>query len=249
MGLKQQLKIILKNITGLSIYKNIPFGIDPLHDIKQRMTGYKFTTFLDVGANIGQTAKQIRLAFPHAIIHSVEPVKNTFQLLQQNTKSDNIITHNVALGSKNEIIEIKIDGSNTNNSINSMLNDNNELVSGNIITERIQVISTLDFCKSLNIGHIDYLKIDTEGYDLEVIKGASALLAEQAIGFIEAEVSMNPGNTFHVSLEEVKNYMEQHNYFLFGLYEQVLEWKTAAPVLRRSNALFISSHLVKEYTN
>lgn len=248
MGLKQQLKVILKNITGLSIYKNIPFGIDPLHDIKQKMTGYKFTTFLDVGANIGQTAKQIRLAFPDAIIHSIEPVKNTFHLLQQNTKGDNIITHHVALGSKNEIIEIKIDGSNTNTSINSMLNDNNELVSENIITEKIRVISTIDFCKSLNIGHIDYLKIDTEGYDLEVIKGASGLLAEHAISFIEAEVSMNPGNTFHVSFEEVKKYMEQHNYFLFGLYEQVLEWKIAAPVLRRSNALFISGRLVKQYT-
>ena len=100
----------------------------------------------------------------------------------------------------------------------------------------------------MGIKHIDYLKIDTEGYDLEVIKGASDLLSRNAISFIEVEVSMNPNNTFHVSLEEVKKHLGQNNYFLFGLYEQVLEWKIKAPVLRRCNALFISGALAKQYT-
>ena len=248
MSLKDQLKSILKKTTGLSFYKNQPLGIDPFHDIKQRMTGYDFKTFLDVGANVGQTARHIRTAFPNAVIHSVEPIKKTFQLLQQNTNGYNVITHHLALGSKNETVEINMDENNTNSAINSLVRSNNEIISGQAFTETIRVVTTSDFCSSLGIKHIDYLKIDTEGYDLEVIKGASDLLSRNAISFIEAEVSMNPNNTFHVSLEEVKKYLEQNNYFLFGLYEQVLEWKIKAPVLRRCNALFISGALVKEYT-
>jgi FkbM family methyltransferase len=229
MSLKGTVRYILKKITGLSFYTNEPFGADPFNDIKQRMTGYDFNIFLDVGANVGQTAKHIRAAFPNAVIHSVEPIKNTFQLLQQNTKGYNVSTHNIALGSKNETIEVNMDGNNTNSSINSLVSGNNEINSKQTITEKITVVTTADFCSSLGITHIDYLKID-------------------AISFVEAEVSMNPGNTFHVSFEEVKKYLEQKNYFLFGIYEQVLEWKTTAPVLRRSNALFISGALAKQYT-
>ncbi len=248
MSVKDKLKSVLKTTTGLSFYKDLPFGVDPFHDIKQRMKGYDFKTFFDVGANVGQTAQHIRAAFPNAVIHSVEPIKKTFELLQQNTKGLNVTTHNLALGSKNETIEVNIDETNTNNSINSLVSGNNEITSGQTFTEKIQVVATADFCSSLGIKHIDYLKIDTEGYDLEVIKGAEALVKENAISFIEAEVSMNPQNTFHVSFEEVKKYLEERGYFLFGLYEQVLEWKTKAPILRRSNALFISGKLVEQYT-
>ena len=248
MSLKDRLRSIIKKTTGLSLYKQLPFGTDPFEDVKRRMTGYDFKTFLDVGANVGQTAIHIRTAFPKAIIHSVEPIKNTFKILQQNTQGYNVITHNIGLGAKNEIIEVHIDEGNTNSTINSLVKENNEIISGKTVTEKIQVLTANDFCKEQNITHIDYLKIDTEGYDLEVIKGAVTLIESNAIGFIEAEVSMNPGNTFHVSFEEVKKYLEQHNYFLFGLYEQVLEWKIQAPVLRRSNALFISGALVKQYT-
>lgn len=247
MGLKHTVKIILTQITGHFFFKELPHGTDPYYDIKKRMTGYDFKVFIDVGANIGQTANQIREAFPKAVIHSVEPLKETYLILQQNTKGKNVLTHNIALGSKNEIIEVKIDKANTNSAINSMQNEKNKIASGEVHVEMIQVIKTIDFCKKHRISHIDYLKIDTEGYDLEVIKGAKEMLDENAIGFVEVEVGMNKGNKFHISLEEVKIYMEDHNYLLFGLYEQVLEWKTKAPVLRRSNAVFISAKLAEKY--
>ncbi len=248
MSLKDQLKSILKKITGLSFYKNPPFGVDPFTDVKSRMSGYAFKTFVDVGANVGQTATQIRDAFSSATIHSIEPIKKTYQLLQQNVSDYNIITHNHALGSKNETVEIKLDERNNNSTIYSLKAENNLSVSGVVHTEKIQVFTAVDFCKQEGITQIDYLKIDTEGYDLEVIKGAAPLLATNSISFIEAEVSMNPGNTFHVSFEEVKKYLEQQNYMLFGLYEQVQEWNVKAPVLRRCNALFISGVLAKQYT-
>lgn len=245
MNIKGWLKNTVQKVTGLTIYKTVPFGVDPFYDIKQRLPAYDFKTFLDVGANVGQTAKHIREAFPVATIHSIEPIQKTFDLLRFNTAGLNVKVHNHALGARNEIISIKIDEGNENSSINSLVKDNNEITTGNTVMEDIQVLTVTEFCNLQKIERVDYLKIDTEGFDLEVIKGASAMLENHKVSFIEAEVSMNPGNNFHVSFEEVKKYLEEKKYFLFGIYEQVHEWKPKTHVLRRSNVLFISEKLIK----
>src|SRR5262249_15432267 len=54
---------------------------------------------------------------------------------------------------------------------------------------QIQVrCSTLDkFCSERGVKQIDVLKIDTEGFDFEVLKGASSMLARKAIKFIYFE--------------------------------------------------------------
>ena len=49
-------------------------------------------------------------------------------------------------------------------------------------------VSSLDcFCKDQNIDRIDVLKIDTEGHELEVLKGAVNLLSSRKIRYIYAE--------------------------------------------------------------
>ena len=64
------------------------------------------------------------------------------------------------------------------------------------------------------------LTIDTEGHDLEVLRRAQPLLRRGAIDIAQAEVSMNPENTLHVSFSAVREFLEQFEYRLFGLYEQ-----------------------------
>lgn len=54
------------------------------------------------------------------------------------------------------------------------------------------------------------------------------------------EVSMNPGNTYHVSFETIKKYLEKYDYRIFGIYEQTSKWLIQAPVLRRVNILFVA---------
>ena len=44
-----------------------------------------------------------------------------------------------------------------------------------------------DFCRANGVDKIDVLKVDAEGYDLHVIKGASRMLSEGRIDFIYAE--------------------------------------------------------------
>ena len=244
MNIRQQTRSILKKVTGLTFYKKLPFGLDVLGDIKFRMKEYNFQTLFDVGANRGQTAKYMRKKFPEAKIYCFEPIKDTYELLQQKTKELGLSYYNLALGAESGEVEVKVDVQNRNSTRNTLIKENTFHDPSAVKVEKVQVVKLADFCKQNHIEKIDYLKIDTEGYDLEVLKGATEMLEDGSIAFVQAEVSMNPKNTFHVDFVEVKNFLEKYKYVLFGIYEQ--KQQRGTPMLRRSNVVFVSEKLVKK---
>ena len=71
---------------------------------------------------------------------------------------------------------------------------------------------------------IDFLKIDTEGVDLDVLKGGQSLLQSGAIPFILAEVGFHPNDDRKVLFDEVRHFLMPFGYHLFGIYDQNLEW-------------------------
>ena len=73
------------------------------------------------------------------------------------------------------------------------------------------------------------------------------MLRRGAIDLIEVEAGMNPDNELHVPFEQLKAFIEQHRYLLFGIYEQRHDWPTGRPILRRCNAVFISRDLADAY--
>jgi FkbM family methyltransferase len=245
MKLKKNLKQIFHITTGLTIYKKLPFGLDPFDDIRYHFKEYQFKTFFDVGANIGQSVSHIRKNFEKVDIFCFEPVSKTFDILKINTANQNVTCYQIALGAQNTEMDIYIDRNNKGSDMNSLKNitrpDHSDQI--DLVKEKIIVQTLDDFCSSNSINKIDYLKIDTEGYDLEVLKGGSNFIKNQSVGFIEVEVGMNPENKFHVGFVEVKKYLENFGYRIYGIYEQMQEWPTKTPVLRRVNVLYISKPL------
>jgi hypothetical protein len=102
-----------------------------------------------------------------------------------------------------------------------------------------------EFCSDRGIDHIDFLKIDTEGHDLEVLRGSERLLSEQRVDVVEVEAGMNIGNKRHVSFADLDQYLQERNYFVFGIYEQVNEWPIHRPQLRRTNPIYISRRVIE----
>ena len=241
--MKKQIRLLIEKMTGLHILQQLPLGVDEFADVKSRFPSHRFRVILDVGANVGQTAAHIRSHFPHAEIHSLEPITATYNKLVANTRHLNIKTHPYAIGATNEEIQVNLQVAEKDSVINSLTAANNAANTAATQTETVKVLTLERFCEMNNIKHIDFLKIDTEGFDLEVIKGAENLVRQQEIPFVIAEVSMNPTNTFHVSFEAVKQHMEARGYYLFALYDQTQEWKTKTPILRRVNALFVSGKM------
>ena len=119
-----------------------------------------------------------------------------------------------------------------------------DMVNADLPTEHTDVTTLDKFCEKEQVPNIHYLKIDTEGGDFEVLVGAEGMLKEEKIDFVEVEAGMSPNNTYHVPMENFKRYLEEHGYYLFGLYEQVEERRTRKPNLRRANLVFISNRLI-----
>jgi FkbM family methyltransferase len=240
-------KILLKKLfalLGIQIVFMPHRGVDLNQDIKFYLPNVSIDLIFDVGANIGQSVETYKAWFPKAKVHCFEPTKNTFEQLKANTKGgNNIQCHNLALGASNRTGDIVL---NKDLSVMNVLAPESEAI-GNIDvgTDRQEIsVETLDsFCHSNNIAEISYLKIDTEGSDLEVLKGANRMLTKKKISIIEVETGMNPDNTYHVPFECVKSYLESAGYFLFGIYEQVYEWQLNQPQLRRANSVFIAKQV------
>jgi len=82
----------------------------------------------------------------------------------------------------------------------------------------------LDRLDNLLEEHIDLLKIDTEGYELEVLKGSTHLLEEKNIDFIQLEY----GGTYQdggIKLNDVIEFLKKYNYKIYNYTEEFKEIK------------------------
>ena len=147
--------------------------------------------------------------------------------------TSNVHLYKLALGSENGTIEIKLQSQSLNNSLSlevqSTINSNN--------SQEIE-IDTLDRIMSrLGLTYIDFLKIDTKGFDLEVLKGAVKALEQGMIKFIYCEVGFY-GEADKVDLHLIIKYLTPFHYRFVGLYETMRIGFNKLPV-KFSNALFI----------
>lgn len=232
-----------KLING-KIVRSLPHGCDFFEDVQRFSSSYHFEVIVDVGANIGQSAVTFATRFKQARIISIEPVSSTFEILCKEVAPYPLVScYKIAFGASRGSSTIHLGD-------DSSMNQVEDLDAPSAITTDAEIIERIpldDFCSEQKIDRISFLKVDTEGRDLDVLKGAFRMLADQRIDFVEVEAGMNPGNTFHVPMEVLKSAMEQHGYMLFGIYEQMHEWPENKPHLRRSNLVFMSPGLIRSW--
>ena len=136
----------------------------------------------DVGAHKGETTRYFANEFPQATIRSFEPISENYELLLQNCKKlENHHAHNFALGNENTKTKIYLQGASV---IHSLREDLNKPSTEDSKSEEIEV-KTIDYLlQKFSCNNIDLLKIDVEGYEPAVLKGASKSLENKCINFI-----------------------------------------------------------------
>src|SRR5205814_3934857 len=127
------------------------------------------------------TVRLARNRFPDSKIFAFEPHPETFLKLAESIRDvKDVETINLALGSeigRKTMFEYDLPA------LNSLTPNAQFAVRFNKEAREIQVqTTTIDrFCADRGLDAIDVIKIDTEGFDLEVLKGAGLMIARQAI--------------------------------------------------------------------
>jgi FkbM family methyltransferase len=131
---------------------------------------------LDVGANIGMTALALSQICLRGQVVAIEPVPHTFHYLRRNVAqadSGNIKIFNFALGSREGLALMQ---GHPSNLACSFIADNYTILASDHFSHKITV-RRLDeaFCE-LSLDRLDFMKVDVEGYELEVFAGAKKTL-------------------------------------------------------------------------
>jgi len=161
--------------------------ITVIKEILERDKEIEDSSFLfDVGAYIGI----ISLAFnkfskKNCIIHSFEPFKKNFERLKKNidlNNLNNVFLNNFALGNKDEIVKLQ---NFLDPGMASIVKEdrNKEITSLHTVNS-----TTLEsYISKKNIPKINFIKIDTEGYDYKVLEGCKNLLKNNKIDYLLVE--------------------------------------------------------------
>lgn len=174
----------------------------------------------DVGANVGDWTALALSINPRQKIHCFEPSKATFQRLQTRGGA---ICNNFGLSSAPGEVELWVfdECSGTNS-----LYKRQGLQDAYGVTEQqrkeVVQMDTLDaYCRRVGVQTIDLMKVDVEGHELEVFKGAKEMLAHKSIKRIQFEYG-GCNIDSRVLLKDLFNFFQSHGYSLFKMFPHEL---------------------------
>ena len=161
---------------------------------------------LDCGANVGE----IFLAFENLNLDidylGFEPDPNVFDCLNLNTDKSN---YNCALSNRKEEVDFYIDSSGGNSSIRESKETK--------LKTKVEARLLDEFIKN---EKIKLLKIDAEGYELEVLLGGKDNLHN--ISYISVDCGAEKGISQETTFVEVNNYLTSKNFEIIAINEKRL---------------------------
>ena len=143
----------------------------------------------DCGSNIGLSVLYFKEVYPNAIIKAFEPDSNIFLLLRQNLKGlKKIQYYNKAVWVNNKNLTFNSDGADGGSLLGSSKNK--------VVVKAIRLKNLLE-----KENNIDFLKIDIEGAEIEVIKDCQRSLDKVQNIFIEYHSFINMKQSLQIILE------------------------------------------------
>jgi FkbM family methyltransferase len=180
------------------------------HFLERNKAKLQNGVLLDVGANHGAYARLLRVLAPTARIIAFEPHPSTFVTLRALLADlPSVELVNLAVGDEMgqlTLYDFRFSDGSTQASLNE---EAVALYSDDIVSHSVDCTTIDDYMAGSGLDRIDFLKIDTEGHDLSVLKGARAALRERRIRMIQFEfipANIATGATMHAFFEVLEGY-------------------------------------------
>ncbi len=192
--------------------------------------GFSPKTVLDIGAYEGHWAKDCQKIFPKSKILMLEGQTEKETILSNLTKANTSLNYKIALlGAETKEVTFNI-----YDTASSVFTESNET---NAATEQRTLSRLDDLVSNSDYSQPNFIKIDTQGYELEILKGAETTL--KYAEFVLMEVSfLNIYNEAPLA-SEVISFMKSKDFVVYDI----------CSLMRRpyDNALFQSDFLfIKE---
>lgn len=210
-------------------------GFD-LEDDLRRVMGTKPPLIFDVGANEGQTIRMMQRVFGSPRILAFEPSPRAFAALQKEKENfgPSVSLSPLGLGSSPGRRVLHEYEHNYLDSFHDFADD-----AGNPFRDIKEhgtveaAVETVDrIVEREDIERLDLLKIDTQGHDLEVLRGALGCLAAGKIGHVLVEMNYQSLYEGQPSASDLQAFLLTHGFRLVDLYEKhrhqhAIAWCTA----------------------
>ena len=173
----------------------------------------------DVGANVGELSLLFsRFCGQEGQVHAFEPSKASFDRLKVICKlpnRENIRPNHLALADKEGVVKLYVYGD--EQSVWDCLSQRPIQYFGSPLGTEDVLATTVDaYCTQNGISQIDLLKIDVEGAEYQVLRGASGMLERQQIRCCVFEFSPE---TLHMGNrpDEIRAYLKQFGYKIYNV--------------------------------
>lgn len=213
-----------------------------MYDVKRFSNIRDLDVIFDVGANIGQTASGLVRHFPNSRIYCFEPVYASFdQLMGSCGGYPNVTCIHSALGSAAAEKTIRLRKQSETNSFLEVAAAPEQFLD---VSETVTLQTVDAFCAARGITSIDILKMDVQGWETEVLAGASSMLTANKIRFVFAEVGFRPGNTEMQTFGELEEVITDYGFLFSGFYE-LFRYGDAKQFTLFANALYLNPNFEK----
>jgi FkbM family methyltransferase len=221
-----------------------------IHTILKKYIEQRQPVFFDIGANIGDYSIELGLEFPDASIYAFEPNPISYRILQSKVKNLNLKFYNIGFGSSESNLDFYTDkndlGSSHGSFYKEVLTDIHKYK--DLLSLRIKSTKLDTFCVDNDISYIDFLKIDTEGNEFDILLGARKLILEDRIKLIQFE--FNEMNV--ISRVFLRDYfLLLNNFDFFRLHTNKLiplpEYDTSQEIFKFQNILAINKFMKYKY--
>lgn len=246
--MRKSIKKLIKKFLGrfgISPYVYFTYKYNKPFDVKRKIFKKDEILIFDVGAYDGRSAIEYLKEFPKSKIYSFEPTKTSFEKLKKNFGVHSSITiFNTAFSDFKGEASFHVNSSGLTNSLLKLSNTkiNNEIYNLKEETTEKVAVTTLDiFTAEMNIDNINILKIDVQGAELSVLKGAENLLMNKKIDALFVEVEFLKIYADQPLFHDISSFLYQYDYHLYSLYN-LTSSKDGQMVF--GDALFLSSELM-----
>jgi FkbM family methyltransferase len=145
-------------------------------------------TVLDVGAHFGHYASAVKKLCPGAKVFAFEPNPTTFKRTEENARQFGFTAVNKGCSDKPGRLQLYDQYNNTASAHASLFKEVfDDVHHFPCVAMDVEVVDLNSFAREQKLDRIDLLKIDAEGCEIPILKGASELLATERIDAIQFE--------------------------------------------------------------